>query len=147
MRRSWKQGNKKALTQHPLTLSLSLSLVCHTVMEKTLTLQQLPPEIIYNILSFLPSSDVTTIASFYCRILRSWTLVLLDERAQQSMLLGWRLMVTDNSKYFTRTQFFFPSTLYSLEPLPPNPLFMMATRNTSKTRNSYVNTRPLTHGL
>ncbi|KAI8337914.1 hypothetical protein BC941DRAFT_424045 [Chlamydoabsidia padenii] len=62
-------------------------------MNKHLTLQHLPPEIIYNILSFLPSCDITTIASFYCRVLRNWTLVLLDERAQQSMLLGWRLML------------------------------------------------------
>ncbi|CAO3593241.1 unnamed protein product [Absidia cylindrospora] len=56
-------------------------------------LQQLPPEIIYHILHFLPFADITTMASFSCQSIREWCLVLINERAQQSMLQGWRLMI------------------------------------------------------
>ncbi|ORZ15155.1 hypothetical protein BCR42DRAFT_416519 [Absidia repens] len=56
-------------------------------------LQQLPPEIIYHILYFLPSTDITEMASVSCQSIRQWSLVLLNERAQQSMLEGWRLMI------------------------------------------------------
>ncbi|KAI8097092.1 uncharacterized protein BX664DRAFT_325556 [Halteromyces radiatus] len=58
-----------------------------------MNLQRLPPEIIYNIFQFLPSADITKLARFHCRPLRYWSLVLLDERAQQSMEDGWRLML------------------------------------------------------
>lgn len=55
-------------------------------------LQELPPEIIYNVLQFLPSSDITSIALTFCQSLYQNALIIMAERAKESMV-SWKLRV------------------------------------------------------
>ncbi|CAO3627544.1 unnamed protein product [Cunninghamella blakesleeana] len=53
-------------------------------------LQELPPEIIYSVLHFLPSPDITSIALTFCQPLYQNALIIMAERAKESME-SWKL--------------------------------------------------------